>query len=96
MRKVLAFLLEQDGPVFASDIRNATGLPSGSLSPAIARFEAEGIVRLEMTDQKWHDPAHGFQLRAAVFLTADGRAWGDHELRRSVYQPDRRRRSSRR
>lgn len=72
-RMVLEALLAAPGETYAYDIRRATGLPSGNLSPLLARLEAGGWIA-----SRWESVAEanaaGRPPRKYVQLTAEGMA----------------------
>ena len=60
------------GYEYGFDIIDATGLPSGTVYPALSRHERDGYVR-----SSWEDPAKAFKDRRPprryYRITADGR-----------------------
>jgi PadR family transcriptional regulator PadR len=77
--KVLrVFLDDPDAPCYGLELMRATGLPSGSLYPVLARLERAGWVRSEREEI---DPAaEGRPARRYYELTPDGLATARSEL----------------
>ena len=67
------------GCEYGFDIIDATGLPSGTVYPALSRFERDGFVR-----SSWEDPVKAHRDRRPprryYRLTADGRRALDRAL----------------
>jgi PadR family transcriptional regulator PadR len=67
------------GSEYGFDIIDATGLPSGTVYPALSRHERDGYVR-----SSWEDPAKAFKDRRPprryYRITADGRRAIDSAL----------------
>ena len=61
-----------DGAAYGFDISDATGLPSGTVYPALSRLEQDGYLR-----SSWEDPAAAHRQkrppRRYYKLTAEGR-----------------------
>ncbi|GLY83060.1 PadR family transcriptional regulator [Actinoallomurus iriomotensis] len=77
--KVLrVFIEEPDAPRYGLELMKATGLPSGSLYPVLARLERAGWVR---SSRERIDPAvEGRPPRRYYRLTPDGLASARTEL----------------
>jgi PadR family transcriptional regulator len=79
MAKVLRALLEDPAkPSYGLELMKATGLPSGSLYPVLARLERE---RLVVSRREQIDPAaEGRPARRYYQLTPDGLQTARYEL----------------
>jgi PadR family transcriptional regulator PadR len=67
----------QEGHRFGLDIMDATGLPSGTVYPTLARMEARAFVESEWEDER-EASAAGRPRRRYYSLTAEGaRALGE-------------------
>lgn len=81
-RPTVAVLLAlSDGVSYGFDIMDATGLPSGTVYPILARLEGRGLAESE-----WEDPAvhreGGRPARKYYRITAAGRSALADELER--------------
>lgn len=77
-RVLRVFLDDPDVPRYGLELMKATGLPSGSLYPILARLERAGWVRSRRERIKKADKAR--PPRRYYELTAEGLAAARHEL----------------
>lgn len=70
-----------DGVSYGFDIMDATGLPSGTVYPILARFEERGLVASNWEDPRAHQ-AEGRPARRYYRITRAGRSALASELER--------------
>ncbi|MGH7481206.1 MAG: PadR family transcriptional regulator [Longimicrobiales bacterium] len=70
-----------DGVSYGFDIMDATGLPSGTVYPILARFETRGLAESDWEDPRAHR-AEGRPARKYYRITAAGRSVLATELAR--------------
>jgi DNA-binding PadR family transcriptional regulator len=77
-RVLRVFLDDPAEPRYGLELMKATGMPSGSLYPVLARLERAGWVRSKL--EKIYPAAAGRPARRYYELTADGAAEARCEL----------------